>query len=51
MVARINQERLEWAIKTKQSWPMIQKIEGVTYEEYRRVKLRLREERRRKRGI
>lgn len=43
-----NRHRLEWAIRNKQPWPLIKKIEGVTYEEYRRVKWRIRAERRAK---
>jgi len=37
---------MEWAIRNKQPWPLIQRIEGVSYEEYRATKLRLREKRR-----
>ena len=43
-----NRQRLEWAIRNKQPWPLIQKIEGVTYEEYRRVKWRIRAEKKAK---
>lgn len=37
-----NVHRLEWAIRNKKPWPLIQRIEGVTYEEYRKTKERLR---------
>lgn len=47
----MNRDRLDWAIKTKQPWPVIQSVEGCSYEEYRRRKLALRYESRARRAV
>lgn len=41
-----NVNRLGWAVRTKQSWQLIHRVEGCTYQEYRAIKDRQRAERR-----
>lgn len=38
----MNQDRLQWAVRTRQRWPLIRSIEGCTYTEYRQIKEQIR---------
>jgi len=42
----MRKDRLEWAIRTKQKWPLIKSVEGCTYEQYRKAKAKIKAEQR-----